>query len=97
MSQHPESHTHITDYWVYGLILVILLALTFVSVHVIHYDVKAWTVAIALGIASIKGVLVLAFFMHLKFDNLLFKVLVAAVFMLFTTFILLTFVDYLYR
>jgi len=97
MSNHDTEHQHITPYWVYGVILVILLALTFVSVHVIHYDLKAWSVAVALAIASIKGTFVLAYFMHLKFDNLLFKILVAAVIMLFTSFILLTFVDYLFR
>lgn len=97
MSNHNTEKQHITDYRVYGLILVILLALTFVSVFVVHLELQAWSVAIALGIACIKGSLVLAYFMHLKFDQALFKILVAAVIMLFVSFILLTFVDYLYR
>jgi len=97
MTHHDTEKQHITDYWVYGVILVILLFCTFISVDVVHYELKAWTVAIALGIACLKGTLVLAYFMHLKFDNVLFKILVAAVLMLFLSFILLTFVDYLYR
>ena len=97
MSNHDTEKQHITEYWIYGLILAVLLTLTFISVFVVHLELKAWSVAIALGIACIKGTLVLAYFMHLKFDNVLFRILVAAVFMLFISFILLTFVDYLYR
>lgn len=98
MAHNTEhQHQHITPYWIFGLILVILLTCTFISVEVVHLELKAWSVAIALGIACIKGSLVLAYFMHLKFDNVLFKILVAAVIMLFVSFILLTFVDYLYR
>lgn len=97
MSHHDTEKQHITDYWVYGVILVILLLCTFISVDVVHYNLKAWSVGIALGIACVKGTLVLTYFMHLKFDNVLFRILVAAVLMLFLSFILLTFVDYLYR
>ena len=97
MSNHNTESQHITEYWVYGLILVILLALTFITVYMVHLELAAWSVAIALGIASVKATIVLAYFMHLKFDNMLFKILVVAVVMLFVSFILLTFADYLYR
>lgn len=97
MYPHDTERQHITPYRVFGVILVILLTLTFISVYVVHLELRAWSVAIALGIACVKGSLVMAYFMHLKFDHVLFKILVVAVLLLFVSFILLTFVDYLYR
>jgi len=97
MSRRDTELHHTTGYRVYAGVLVILLTLTFISVFVVHLELKAWSVAIALTIASVKGTLVLAYFMHLKFDHVLFRILVSAVVLLFASFILLTFVDYAYR
>ena len=92
-----ENGQHVMPYRMFGWVLVTLLCLTFISVTVVHIDLKAWSVAIALVIACIKGTFVLSYFMHLKFDNPVFKIMVGAVLLLFTSFILLTMVDYLFR
>ena len=84
-------------YRIFGWVLVTLLVLTFVSVTVVHIDLQAWSVAIALSIACVKGTFVLSYFMHLKFDNPVFKIMVGVVILLFTSFILLTMVDYIFR
>jgi cytochrome c oxidase subunit 4 len=92
-----NNHQHITSYSTFAKILVTLLALTFISVTAVHLELGAWSVGIALLIASIKGTLVLMYFMHLKFDHPVFRIMVAAVILLFASFIILTFVDYLFR
>ena len=51
----------------------------------------------ALVLASLKTVLVLSYFMHLKFDVRMFAILVIAVLLLIGVVIFITFLDYLYR
>ena len=92
-----DTHQHITPYRLYATVLVTLLALTFLTIYVAHFHLGSLSVGVALLIACIKATLVLAYFMHLKFDFVIFKVMVAAVILLFASFILLTFVDYWFR
>jgi cytochrome c oxidase subunit 4 len=69
---HNHEH-HIVSLETYGKILGILLVLTAVTVLVAKpvtgFDMGIFNAAIAFGIASIKASLVLAIFMHLKYDN----------------------------
>ena len=53
--------------------------------------------ALALILASIKVTIVLTYFMHLKFENLLLRIMVGAVFLLFAIGIAITFIDYYFR
>jgi cytochrome c oxidase subunit 4 len=92
-----KEHTHITEYAVYGKILVILLLLTTATITVTWINLSAWTVAAALLIACIKAGVVLTYFMHLKFDNLLLKILVSGVLLLFAAVLIITFFDYFFR
>jgi cytochrome c oxidase subunit 4 len=92
-----SNHTHISEYRSLGTILVILLSLTFLTVFVTEFDLKAWNVTIALVVACVKVFLVLTYFMHLKYESLLFKILVGMVFLLFFLVIVITFIDYLFR
>ena len=92
-----DTQPHITPYRTYGKVLVALLALTFLTVFVARYHLGSFSIAAALLIACVKAILVLAIFMHLRFDNAIFKIMVAGVIILFATFIILTFVDYWFR
>ena len=92
-----NENTHITDYRTYGKVAILLLILTTVTLLVTEFDLKAWNVAIALAIAVTKGTLIVLYFMHVKFESLLLKLLVAGVAILFALFIVLTFADYLFR
>ena len=93
---HKDS-PHITEYKTLGIVLLILLFLTFTTIEVTSYHLRAATVLVALLIAGVKGYIVLTYFMHLKYEGLLLRVLVSAVFLLFATIIIITFFDYLYR
>ena len=88
---------HITDFRVYILVLLGLLFLTVITITVTWIDLSALTVLVALLIASVKAVIVLAFFMHLKFESTLFKALVTMVLAIYTLVIALTFADYIMR
>jgi len=78
-------------------ILVILLILTTISILAIKIHLGAFTVALALTLASIKVTIVLTYFMHLKFENLLLRIMVGGVFLLFAVVIAITFIDYYFR
>lgn len=94
MSDH--SH-HIVSYRTYGLVLLLLLVLTGISVAVTQIELSKWTTAVALLLASVKSFVVLAIFMHLKFDQRIFKLMVAFIFLLFVAVIVVTFLDYAFR
>ena len=93
---HTET-THITDYKVYGWVLLVLLVLTTITITVTWIDLSALTVLVALLIATVKVGIVLTWFMHLKFENSLFRVLVIMVLSIFVLVIALLFFDYLFR
>ncbi len=92
-----QDEIHISSFSSLASVLVILLFLTTVSVLVTGWHLGAFTVAVALLIACVKAATVLTYFMHLKFENLFLKLLVAGVFILFTLVIVITFIDYLLR
>jgi len=91
-----EKH-HIVPYYVYVIILVALLLLTFASIAVTSIELRGLTVAAALLFAVVKTYLVLTYFMHLKYDKPYIGIMVGLVFLLFLVVIIITFLDYLYR
>ena len=92
-----ENNNHITSYKTNIIVLIVLLFLTFVTVAVTSINLHAWNVALALLIASTKVFLVLTYFMHLKYENVLLRIFVGMVFLLFAVIVVITFLDYLYR
>jgi cytochrome c oxidase subunit 4 len=96
MSKNDEKH-HIIPYRTFLVVLLALLTFTFISIGVTSYDVGPLTVVIALLLATFKTILVLTYFMHLKFDVKMFGILVAAVLALIGVVIFITFLDYLFR
>lgn len=92
-----NNASHTTEYKTLGVILLILLSLTVLTVEITSIHLGAFTVAAALLIAGVKGFLVLSYFMHLKYESLLLRILVGMVFLLFILIVLITFIDYAYR
>jgi len=88
---------HITSYTLNGTVLLVLLLLTTISILVVKLHFGAFTVAVALILASIKSAIVLTYFMHLKFENLLLRLMVGGVFLLFAIVVVITFIDYYFR
>lgn len=92
-----NNSSHITEYKVLARILLILMFFTFATISVTSLNLASFTVTVALLIAGIKGYFVLSYFMHLKYENLLLKILVGMIFVLFALIVLITFIDYSYR
>lgn len=92
-----EQKTHIVPYRTFLFVLMGLIALTLTSVAVTQISVGTFTVAIALLIATIKSSFVLRIFMHLKFENKLYTVVVFGVVLLIALVIFITLLDYIYR
>ena len=88
---------HITEYSLYGKVLVGLLILTSFTILVPWLDLTAFTAMIALILASTKAGIVMTYFMHLKVEYILLKILVIMVLAIYVSVILLTFSDYIFR
>lgn len=88
---------HITSYTLNGTVLLVLLLITTTSILAVKLHFGAFTVAVALILASVKSAIVLTYFMHLKFENLLLRLMVGGVFLLFAIVIAITFIDYYFR
>ena len=96
-SMSDEKQHHIVPYKTYVIILLSLIALTFISIGITEIELGAYTVAGALLFACVKSYLVLTYFMHLKYDKPYIKAMVLFVFAIFVVVIVITFLDYLYR
>ena len=70
-----SANNHVLPFSIYAKVLSALLVLTVLTVAVAQMDFGFFNVLIAMGIATVKAVLVLLFFMHLKYDNKLFPVI----------------------
>jgi cytochrome c oxidase subunit IV len=66
---HEHGLAHITPWQTLVVIWAILMALTILTVMATWVDLGTLNIWIALGIAVIKGTLVVLYFMHLKYDR----------------------------
>ena len=68
------GHTHVSSPAMFMTVLLALLFLTFITVFVSLFDFGSANMLIAMAIASFKASLVIAFFMHLKWDTAINKI-----------------------
>jgi len=92
-----EEHAHIVPYKTFLVIWVALLILTGVTIAVAQYNLGPLNIWVALGIATLKAGLVVAVFMHMKYETRLFQLALFSALAILAIFIGLTFVDVLYR
>ena len=92
-----EPDTHIVGNGVFLAVWAALLLLTVVTVTVAGMHLGRFSTLTALAIASVKAGLVLWYFMHLKYEHKLFKVLLLVPIATLTVIIGLTFFDIWYR
>ena len=92
-----DTPEHIVSYPKLAAVWLSLLVLTVATVLITRLDLGAWKVWAALGIACVKSGLVIAFFMHMKYESRLFLIILFVALVTLATFIGLTFFDVLYR
>lgn len=92
--QHEELH-HITPLNVYVKVAVALFVLTFLTVgfHLIHDKLGALAPFVAFTIAAVKAVLVMLWFMHLKYEILLNRVIFVSGFLFLLLLFVITAID----
>lgn len=91
---HNDQH-HITPLSVYVKVAAALFLLTFltIGVHAIHEHLGAAAPFLAFTIAAVKAFLVMAWFMHLKYDILLNRVIFATGFFFLMLLFIITALD----
>lgn len=92
-----EQPHHIVSYATQVKVWLALLVLTAATIAVSRIELGALHVWAALLIASVKSALVVAFFMHMKYENRAFKYCLLAALLTLAIFIGFTFFDVLYR
>jgi cytochrome c oxidase subunit IV len=93
--EHAEHH--IVSPVQYAMVFATLLVGTAITVGAAYVNLGALNPVIALGIACFKAVVVILFFMHVKYQSNLIKMTVAAGFFTFIVLITMTMSDYISR
>ncbi|HEX3473085.1 MAG TPA: cytochrome C oxidase subunit IV family protein [Silvibacterium sp.] len=98
LDSEPTHHEeHIVGPKVYGIIFGSLMVFTGLTVAASYANFGVFNAVVALAIACIKAVLVILFFMHVKYSSRLTKLTVAAGFFTFLVLITMTMTDYISR
>jgi cytochrome c oxidase subunit IV len=66
-SAHPVGH--VMPLWLLAAVWVALLGLTYVTVAATYFDMGKLNLWLAMAIATVKGLLVALYFMHLRYDR----------------------------
>lgn len=96
MTDQEKDHT-LVKYTLYAKVWLALIVLTTITVSVSYLDMKKFTVFTIMLIATIKASLVILYFMHLRYEKPMYRVMILFVLFTYATFILLTFSDYSFR
>ena len=95
---NPEHGEHrIVSPVQYLMVFGTLLLFTLITVIAAYIDMKWLNPVIALGIACFKAVIVILFFMHVKYQSRLIKMTIASGFFIFLVLIVMTMSDYISR
>jgi cytochrome c oxidase subunit 4 len=104
MSTQPHSHTqsqthtpHVLPLRIYWGVFFALVVGTLLTVWSATKDLGSWNMPIALAIAVTKALLVILFFMHVKYSTKLTWLFVAAGFLWFIIMVVITMSDFVSR
>src|SRR5690606_19431291 len=91
------GHHHVSSSAMFFNVLVALLILTVVTVAVSRFDFGSANMFIAMGIASVKASLVILFFMHVKWDTAINKIVFLSSFLFLSLLFIFTLADHATR
>jgi len=81
----------------YLMVWLALLALTALTITAASLHFGTWSILAAIIIATIKGTLVLFYFMHLRYEDRVFRIMLLVALFTLAIIMVLTFVDVLFR
>ncbi len=91
------AERHIVPTRTFLFVWIALLCFTALTIEAAHLQLGEWSMVANIAIASSKASLVLWFFMHLKYERRLFKLLLFVPLLTISIIIGLTFFDIWYR
>jgi cytochrome c oxidase subunit IV len=95
---NPVAHEHhVVGPKVYLSILLALLVLTATTTGAAYIEMGVFNPIVAIGIACLKAVLVILFFMHIRYSSRVMMLTVGAGFFTFLVLITITLSDYISR
>ncbi len=97
MSEHAHTQHHIIPKKVYYAIFAALMILLFATVGVAYLPLGAWGIYVAMTIAIIKALLVVLYFMHVRYGSHLTWVVAGAGFVWLIIMFGITMTDYATR
>ena len=97
MSTGQETQRTVTRFRTYVYVWLSLVALTALTVSVARLHLTTYAILIAILIATTKAGIVATFFMHLRKEPLILKLMLFIALLAFTLIALLTFSDVWYR
>ena len=92
-----STHSEVTPRKTYIFVYLVLLVLLAATIGAAYIDLGMWNTVVAVTIAVVKAVLVILFFMHVKYSGNLIRLYVLAGFFWLALLIGLTLADYLTR
>lgn len=95
--EHGEEKHELIPYKVFVLVWLALVVLTLITVSAAQMNIGNWSVLIALIVTPLKSMLVLLYFMHLKYEADVFKYMFLVAIVVLAIVIGITFVDYSFR
>ena len=95
--QEEHAEHHIVSPKVYVLIFGTLLVFTALTVIAAYVEMGVFNPIVALAIACIKAVLVVLYFMHIRYSSKLMKLTIASGVFMFVVLISMTLSDYMSR
>ena len=96
MQDHSEE-SHVVGYGTYILVWLGLLGFTALTVAMAGFHLQAVSVLAVILVAASKSALVMNYFMHLKYERPVFRLMVLVVLFILAIFIVLLFTDIAFR
>lgn len=87
------GHHHVSSAALFARVLVALLILTVLTVVASRFDFGSANMLIAMAVASVKASLVIAFFMHVKWDTAINKIVFLSSFLFLSLLFVFTLAD----
>src|SRR5258708_15518138 len=95
--EHSASPHHISPVSTYITVFLALMVFTTITVLVSRIHLGALNVLVAIGIAVTKAVIVVLYFMHVKWSHKLVKIVVSGALLWLVILLILTWSDYVSR
>jgi cytochrome c oxidase subunit 4 len=95
--EHAQPKHHMVSFSTYVMVWVALLMLTALTIVTASMHFGAFSIVAAIIIATIKGTLVLLYFMNLRYEERIFLVMLGVALLTLAVIMVLTFVDVLFR